>query len=42
MIASLAHELVLTGKRYKFHDLETAPLVTLTDRWVKRDRTESP
>jgi DNA-binding transcriptional ArsR family regulator len=21
--------------RYKFHDLETAPLVTLTDRWLR-------
>jgi DNA-binding transcriptional ArsR family regulator len=28
--------------RYKFHDLETAPLETLTDRWIKRDRTEAP
>ena len=27
--------------RYKFHDLETAPLATLTDRWLRRDRTES-
>jgi DNA-binding transcriptional ArsR family regulator len=26
--------------RYKFHDLQTAPLETLTDRWLKRDRTE--
>ncbi len=28
--------------RYKFHDLQTPPLETLTDRWVKRDRTENP
>jgi DNA-binding transcriptional ArsR family regulator len=28
--------------RYKFHDLETAPLETLTDRWLRRDRRESP
>ena len=28
--------------RYKFHDLETAPLATLTDRWLRRDRTETP
>jgi DNA-binding transcriptional ArsR family regulator len=28
--------------RYKFHDLETAPLETLTDRWLERDRTEAP
>jgi DNA-binding transcriptional ArsR family regulator len=27
--------------RYKFHDLETAPLETLTDRWLRRDRTET-
>jgi DNA-binding transcriptional ArsR family regulator len=27
--------------RYKFHDLEPAPLATLTDRWLRRDRTES-
>jgi len=27
--------------RYKFHDLETAPLATLTDRWLRRDRTET-
>src|SRR4051794_34702608 len=26
--------------RYKFHDLHTEPLETLTDRWLKRDRTE--
>jgi DNA-binding transcriptional ArsR family regulator len=23
--------------RYKFHDLETAPLETLTDRWLRRE-----
>ena len=23
--------------RYKFHDLETAPLATLTDRWLRRE-----
>jgi DNA-binding transcriptional ArsR family regulator len=23
--------------RYKFHDLETAPLMTLTDRWLRRE-----
>jgi DNA-binding transcriptional ArsR family regulator len=28
--------------RYKFHDLQTAPLETLTDRWLRRDRTEDP
>jgi DNA-binding transcriptional ArsR family regulator len=28
--------------RYKFHDLDTAPLETLTDRWLRRDRRESP
>jgi DNA-binding transcriptional ArsR family regulator len=28
--------------RYKFHDLETAPLATLTDRWLGRDRRETP
>src|SRR3954465_4088516 len=28
--------------RYKFHDLQTKPLETLTDRWLKRDRTEDP
>jgi len=27
--------------RYKFHDLETAPLATLTDRWLWRERTET-
>jgi DNA-binding transcriptional ArsR family regulator len=27
--------------RYKFHDLETAPLATLTDRWLRRDRSET-
>lgn len=27
--------------RYKFHDLQTSPLETLTDRWLKRDRTEN-
>jgi DNA-binding transcriptional ArsR family regulator len=27
--------------RYKFHDLETAPLATLTDRWLRHDRTET-
>jgi DNA-binding transcriptional ArsR family regulator len=27
--------------RYKFHDLETAPLMTLTDRWIQRDRRET-
>ena len=26
--------------RYKFHDLQTDPLETLTDRWLERDRTE--
>jgi DNA-binding transcriptional ArsR family regulator len=26
--------------RYKFHDLQTTLLETLTDRWLKRDRTE--
>ena len=36
--------LVLTRRegRYKFHDLEPAPLATLTDRWLRRDRTETP
>jgi DNA-binding transcriptional ArsR family regulator len=24
--------------RYKFHDLQTDPLVSLADRWVKRPR----
>jgi DNA-binding transcriptional ArsR family regulator len=28
--------------RYKFHDLETAPLETLTDRWLRADRRETP
>ena len=28
--------------RYKFHDLDTAPLATLTDRWLRPDRTETP
>jgi DNA-binding transcriptional ArsR family regulator len=28
--------------RYKFHDLQTTPLETLTDRWLKRERTEDP
>lgn len=28
--------------RYKFHDLQTTPLETLTDRWLKRERTENP
>src|ERR687884_1273976 len=28
--------------RYKFHDLEPAPLATLTDRWLRPDRTETP
>ncbi len=27
--------------RYKFHDLQTPPLETLADRWLKRDRTEN-
>jgi DNA-binding transcriptional ArsR family regulator len=27
--------------RYKFHDLDTAPLATLTDRWLRRDRSET-
>ena len=27
--------------RYRFHDLQTAPLESLTDRWLKRDRTEA-
>jgi DNA-binding transcriptional ArsR family regulator len=27
--------------RYKFHDLQTGPLESLTDRWLRRDRTES-
>ena len=26
--------------RYKFHDLNTRPLEVLTDRWLRRDRTE--
>jgi DNA-binding transcriptional ArsR family regulator len=26
--------------RYKFHDLQPAPLATLTDRWLRRDRAE--
>jgi DNA-binding transcriptional ArsR family regulator len=26
--------------RYKFHDLDTAPLATLTDRWLQPDRRE--
>lgn len=26
--------------RYKFHDLQPAPLQTLTDRWLRRDRAE--
>jgi DNA-binding transcriptional ArsR family regulator len=26
--------------RYKLHDLQTAPLETLTDRWLRRDPTE--
>jgi DNA-binding transcriptional ArsR family regulator len=26
--------------RYKFHDLNTGPLEVLTDRWLRRDRTE--
>jgi len=26
--------------RYRFHDLQTAPLESLTDRWLKRDRME--
>src|SRR4051794_2999265 len=34
--------LVVTRRegRYKFHDLRTAPLETLTDRWLKPARTE--
>jgi DNA-binding transcriptional ArsR family regulator len=28
--------------RYKFHDMQTTPLETLTDRWLKRERTEDP
>jgi DNA-binding transcriptional ArsR family regulator len=28
--------------RYKFHDLETGPLETLTDRWLERSRKEKP
>lgn len=27
--------------RYKFHDLDAAPLATLTDRWLRPDRTET-
>ncbi len=27
--------------RYKFHDLQPAPLETLTDRWLRPDRAES-
>ena len=27
--------------RYKFHDLDPAPLAALTDRWLRRDRTET-
>jgi DNA-binding transcriptional ArsR family regulator len=27
--------------RYKFQDLERAPLATLTDRWLGHDRTET-
>jgi len=26
--------------RYRFHDLQTAPLESLTDRWLKQDRME--
>ena len=26
--------------RYRFHDLRTAPLESLTDRWLQRPRTE--
>jgi len=26
--------------RYRFHDLQTAPLEALTDRWLKPNRTE--
>jgi DNA-binding transcriptional ArsR family regulator len=26
--------------RYKFHDLQPAPLETLTDRWLRRDEAE--
>jgi DNA-binding transcriptional ArsR family regulator len=28
--------------RYKFHDLDPAPLATLTDRWLRPDRRETP
>jgi DNA-binding transcriptional ArsR family regulator len=28
--------------RYKFHDLQTAPLESLTDRWLEPGRTEDP
>jgi DNA-binding transcriptional ArsR family regulator len=28
--------------RYKFHDLDPAPLATLTDRWLRSDRRETP
>ena len=28
--------------RYKFHDLQTAPLETLTDRWLRPDRKDNP
>jgi len=28
--------------RYKFHDLETGPLETLTDRWLERSPKEKP
>jgi DNA-binding transcriptional ArsR family regulator len=27
--------------RYKFHDLDPAPLAALTDRWLRPDRTET-
>jgi DNA-binding transcriptional ArsR family regulator len=28
--------------RYKFHDLQTGPLESLTDRWLERSRKEKP